>query len=125
MRKGKRTTIFRPYSILQIRLKLLASFILAAGMASSFIIYQNAQSLSPENELAESGKYLYNLERHGGEVTVVLADLTHWFKELWQGKPLAFTVAYLSVLESAVLFFIANQYSLNKDSADEHEDIVE
>jgi prepilin-type processing-associated H-X9-DG protein len=115
MLKGKKTTIFRPASIPQTRLKLLASFILAAGMASSFLIYQKAQSLYPENDLAESGKYLYNLERHGGEVNVVFADLTHWFRELWQGKPLAFTVAYLSVLVSAGLFFIANQYLWPQD----------
>jgi hypothetical protein len=125
MRKGNKTIIFRPHSTLQTRLKLLASSILAAGLASSFFIYHNAQNLSPEYELLYSGKYNYNLECHGAMKNVFLADLTHWFRELWQGKPLAFSVAYLTVLVSAVLFFIANQYLPDKDSADEHEVIVD
>jgi hypothetical protein len=120
MRKVKLSTIFRPHSTLQTRVKLLASFILLAGVASSFFIYQNAQNIPPGYDLAVSRKYLSNLELYGGMINVLLTDLMEWFCGLWQGKDLAFTIAYLTAIVSAGLFFIAELYSLDATAIDGH-----
>ena len=125
MRKDKMTSIFKPHSTLQTRIKLLASFILLAGVASSFLIYQNARDIPQGYDLAVSRKYLSNLELYGGMMNVLLADLTNWFCGLWQGKNLAFTIAYLTVIVSAGLFFIAKLYSLNPTAVDDHVGAIE
>ncbi len=125
MRKDKMTTIFKPHSTLQTRIKLLASFILLAGVASSFFIYQNARDIPPGYDLAVSRKYLSNLELYGGMMNVLLAHLTDWFCGLWQGKDLAFTIAYLTVIVSAGLFFIAKLYSLDPTAVDDHVGAIE
>jgi uncharacterized membrane protein len=126
MRKVKMTTtIFKPLSTLQTRLKLLASFVLLAGVASSFFIYQNAQDIPPGYDLAVSRKYLLNLGLYGGMINVLLTDLTDWFCGLWQGKDLAFTIAYLTVIVSAGLFFIAKLFSLDPTAVDDHVGIIE
>ena len=119
------TAIFKLHSTLQTRIKLLASFILLAGIASSFFIYQNAQDIPTGYDLAVSIKYLSNLELYGGMINVLLADLTDWFCGLWQGKNLAFTIAYLTVIVSAGLFFIAELYSLDSTAVDDHMDMIE
>jgi hypothetical protein len=111
MRKVTMTTTSKPHPHLQTRIKLLASFILLAGEALSFFIYQNAHDIPPGYDLAVSRKYLSNFEHYGGIVNILLTDLTDWFCGLWLGKDLAFTVAYLTVIVSAGLFFIAKLYS--------------
>lgn len=113
-------TILKAHSTLHARIKLLALFILLAGVASSFFIYQNAQDIPPGYDLAVSRKYLSNLGFCGGTVNVLLTDLKDWFCGLWQGKNLAFTVAYLTVIVSAGLFFIAKLYALDSSAADDH-----
>jgi hypothetical protein len=125
MRKVKMTTIFKPHLTLQTRIKLLASFILLAGVASSIFIYQNAQNIPPGYDLAVSRKYFSSLELNGGMINVLLTDLTDWFCGLWQGKDLAFTIAYLTVIVSAGLFFIAKLYSLNPTAVDDHVGLIE
>lgn len=125
MRKVKMTTRFKPHLNLQARIKLLASFILIAGVASSIFIYQNAQDIPPGYDLTVSRKYLSNLELYGGMKNVLLTDLTDWFRGLWQGKDLAFTIAYLTVIVSAGLFFIAKLYSLNPTAVDDHVGTIE
>jgi uncharacterized membrane protein len=125
MRKVKMATIFKSHSTLQTRIKLLALFILLAGAAFSFFIYQNAQDIPPGYDLAVSRKYLANMERYGGMINVLLTDLTDWFCGLWQGKDLAFTIAYLTVIVSAGLFFIAKLYSLDPTVVDDHVGTIE
>jgi hypothetical protein len=119
------TTTFKPHSTLQTRIKLLASLILLAGVASSFFIYQNAQDIPPGYDLAVSRKYLSNLELYGGTINVLLTDLTDWFCGLWQGKDLAFTIANLTVIVSAGMFYIAKLYSLDQNAVDDHVGISE
>jgi hypothetical protein len=119
MRKVKLTTIFKPHSTLQTRIKLLASFVLIAGVASSILIYQNARDIPPGYDLAVSRKYLSNLEGYGGTMNVLLTDLADWFCGLWKGKDLAFTIAYLTLIVSAGLFFIAKLYPLDPTAADD------
>jgi hypothetical protein len=119
------TTTFKPHSTFQTRIKLLASCVLLAGVALSFFIYQNAQDTPPAYDLAVSMKYLSNLERYGGTINVLLIDLMDWFCGLWQGKDLAFTIAYLTVIVSAGLFFIAKLYSLDPTTVNDHAGTIE
>ena len=119
MRKITMNTIFKAHTTLQARIKLLASCILFAGVSVSFLIYRNAQDIPPGYDLAVSRKYLTHLELYGGILNVLLTDLTEWFCGLWQGKNLAFTIAYLTIIVSAGLFFIAKLYSLDPTAVDD------
>lgn len=121
--ENKKNTIFKPHATLQARIKVLALFVLLTGAASSLFIYHNGQDIPPVYDLAVSRIYLSNLELYGGMIHVLLTDLTGWFCGLWQGKDLAFTIAYLTVIVSAGLFFIAKLYSL--DAVDEHVGTIE
>ena len=125
MRKITMTAISKAYSTLQTRIKRLASLILLAGVSSSFLIYRNARDIAPGYDLAVSRKYLSNLEHYGGILNVLLIDLSDWFCGLWQGKNLAFTIAYLTIIVSAGLFFIATLYSLDPTSVDDRAGTIE
>jgi hypothetical protein len=125
MRKVKMTSIFKPHLTLHARIRLLASFILLAGETSSILIYQNAHDIPSGYNVAISSNFLLNLELHGGMITVLLTDITDWFCGLWQGKDLAFTIAYLSVIVSAGLFFIAKLYALDPTAVDDHGGMIE
>jgi hypothetical protein len=52
---------------------------------------------------ADSKAYQRELERFGGKANVLAAEFTHWFAGLWQGRTLAFSVAFLSLLVSLAL----------------------
>lgn len=125
MRKVRTTTILNPHLTLQARIRLLALFVLLAGIASSIFIYQNAQDIPQGYNLAVSRQFLSNLDLNGGTINVLFSDITDWFCGLWQGKDLAFTIAYLTVIVSAGLFFIAKLYSLGPTAVDDRVDIIE
>jgi len=55
----------------------------------------------------ESKAYMRDLQRYGGKMAVLMDDFTRWWDGLWHGRSLALTVAFLSVLTSLALYFIA------------------
>ena len=105
---------------LQTRLYLISAIILLVGLSSSIWIYLKAENdskrifgyeivggnaylISPEN----SKKYIHDLELYGGKANVLADEFMNWFVGLWHGKSLAFTVAFITILISLGIFFVA------------------
>ena len=102
-------------------LNLIGVIILLVGLGSATLIYRTAENdlndvlgyeiidghtypISPE----DSKMYLRNLQLYGGKASVLADELRRWFVGLWHGKSLAFTVAFISIFISFVIFFAAN-----------------
>lgn len=95
---------------LQARRKFVAAAILLAGFTAASAIYLTATP-PPENPLGyrpeDSKQYLREMELYGGKANVLVSEFRQWFEGLWRGRPLAFTVAFISVL-LALAFLIAS-----------------
>jgi len=104
------------------RLNLIGAIILLVGLGSAILIYQTVEddstsvlgyvvgggsvySIKPEN----SKIYLHDLELYGGKAGVLADEFRRWFVGLWQGKTLAFTIAFITILISFGIFFVARQ----------------
>jgi hypothetical protein len=100
---------------------LISAIILLVGLGSAVLIYQTAETdlssvlgyeiagesvypIMPEN----SKMYKHDLELYGGKAAVLADEFRRWFVGLWHGKSLAFTVAFISIFISFVIFFAAN-----------------
>ena len=90
-------------------LRSIAWMVLILGLGSAVIIYWTAEA-PPLNPLGyesfNSKKYIHGLELFGGKFTVVTAELTYWFKGLWQGKSLAVMVGLISLVFARLLWFL-------------------
>lgn len=101
------------------RCNLLGGVILLVGLGSALLIYAaaerqaqraadahdayaNTYTLAPEN----SKKFLHDMEVYGGKANVLMFKFRIWFVELWQGKPLAYTIAGLSLLTAFLVFYL-------------------
>jgi len=108
----------------ELRKKLYAAavLVLAAGLACAGWIYVRADDgpdLSGAYQIVvvngvptpiapnESKAYVRDLQRYGGKMAVIFDDIGRWWDGLWHGRSLALTVAFLSVLASLVLYFVA------------------
>jgi len=78
-----------------------------AGLGGALGIYLVAGSV-PGDPLGreDSKQYLRGMELYGGEANVLAAELMQWFQSLWHGKRLAVTVACITVLVAAVVWFV-------------------
>jgi hypothetical protein len=52
--------------------------------------------------------YLHDLQLYSGKAGVLADEFRRWFVGLWYGKSLAFTVAYITLFISFVVFYAAN-----------------
>ena len=52
-------------------------------------------------------KYIHDLQLYGGNAAVLADEFMHWFYGLWRGESLAYTVGFITVALSLVLFLIA------------------
>jgi hypothetical protein len=109
------------------RLRLSCLVILVAGLCSAMLIYLLAEDV-PDDSLgyvvangtvyplstSDSKKYRREIQRFGGKAALVFDDFNRWFVELWQGKTLAKTVAWISILLSLGIYLFAN--SLGPDA---------
>ena len=55
----------------------------------------------------ESKAYMRDLQRYGGKMAVIFDDIGRWWDGLWRGRSLALTVAFVTVLASLALYFVA------------------
>jgi hypothetical protein len=94
----------------QTRLYLSACIILVVGLTGSIFIYLTAEN-SPDTvlgyEVDESKQYMRDLELYGGKANVLAVEFMKWFKGLWHGTSLAFTVGFITIFVSLCLFFVA------------------
>ncbi len=89
---------------------LIAAAILAAGLVSGVVIYlraSEATALPMEFSPTTSKQYRHDLEVFGGTANVLAAQFMDWFKGLWHGTNLAFTVAVISAAISLGYLFFA------------------
>ena len=86
---------------LQIRLYVASAVILLVGLIGAAIIYVTVPAEDSAEliyGIANNQQYLLELQRIGGTAEVAMAEFHQWFNSLWHGKPLAYTVAFLSVV---------------------------
>ncbi len=106
------------------RFDLAGTLILVVGMAIAALIYVTAaddSSAAVNQELMNTKRYGYELERIGGKAAVLAAEFNQWFESLWRGKQLASTVAGLSIAVALGCFLIAHLLSADlppNDSGD-------
>jgi len=110
-------------------LNLIGSVILLIGLGSAILIYRAAENdsnnvlgyvggdgsvypVTPE----DSKKYLRDMELYGGKANVLADDFRRWFVGLWHGKSLAFTVACITILISAGVFYAAHYTPSSSES---------
>ncbi|MGD1148086.1 MAG: hypothetical protein ABR961_09065 [Thermoanaerobaculaceae bacterium] len=92
------------------RPRLIASMILLVGFGSAIVIYLKAGTVpgTPLEFSADSSKkYLRDLQLYGGTANVLAVQLMDWFKGLWHGRSLAFTVAIITVAVCLGYLFFA------------------
>ena len=103
-------------------LYFVSGIILLVGLASAVLIYESSGDrsgsvlgyedangsvypVSPE----DSKQYLRGLELYGGTANLLADELRRWFVGLWHGKSLAFTVAFITILVSSGVFYVARR----------------
>jgi len=115
------------------RLRLSCLVILLAGLCGALLIYLLAED-TPDASLGyvvvngavyplatrDSKKYRREVQRFGGKAAVAFDDFGRWFGELWRGKILAKTVAWISVLLALGIYLFAN--TLRPDAPSESGD---
>ena len=118
------------------RLRLSSLIILVAGLCGAMLIYLLAEDI-PDDSLGnvivngtvyplatrDSKKYRREVERFGGKAALMFDDFNRWFAELWQGKTLGKTMAWISILVSLGLYIFAN--SLGPDARSDSHDASE
>ena len=72
--------------------------------AYQIVVVDGAPTAIPANQ---SKAYVRELQRYGGKMAVLFDDFGRWWDGLWRGKSLALTVAFLTVLASLALYFVA------------------
>jgi hypothetical protein len=92
---------------LQGRRRLIAVAILVAGFGSALAIYLTATP-APANPLGyepeDTKRYIREMEVYGGKANVLASEFRKWFESLWQGRRLAGTVVFLTLL--LLLFYL-------------------
>jgi hypothetical protein len=116
------------------RLFLIGAVILVVGWGVAAVLYWTAgdgSDLAAGYEMAggnvypvapgNSKTYIHDLEVFGGRSAVLADAFRRWFAGLWQGKSLAFTVAFGSGLISFGIFFVLTRLpsDLKGDACDE------
>jgi len=94
------------------RIHFITGAILAAGFAGAALIYRlatSAETAGIDLESEDSKRYLRELEAVGGKANVLASEMRHWLGGLFQGRTLAFTVAWSALLLAVAFWFIATQ----------------
>jgi len=123
----------RPRAV-YIFLNVASACVLIMGLFASVLIYRAADREPVDGVIYEQGensshpvspydtkKYLRDMELYGGKANVLAAELRLWLAGLWQGKALAYTVAFLSVLVSFTLSHSAARLSRRPSGSYEEE----
>jgi len=100
-------------------MRLIAGLVLIVGLATAAAIYFTAED---EPQLSSSyvivldpamtKTYVRDLERFGGKAAVLFDEFNRWFAARWHGKALGVTIAWLSIVAAALLFWISGRSRL-------------
>jgi hypothetical protein len=92
------------------RLRALGGVVLGLGLSAALAIYVTAgpeDGLPPGYDVTQTKPYRHQLELYGGKAGLQFDEFRRWFGTLWHGKPLAGTVAFLSVAAFLAMRFVA------------------
>jgi len=108
---------------------LIAAAILVIGLSGSVLIYLTSEDYSGRvlgYEMmggsvypvtpGDSKKYRHDLELYGGKANVLADEFMGWFEGLWQGKSLAFTLAFITVFVSFIFFLVGCYLPTDRES---------
>lgn len=96
---------------LHVRIVYCGVTIMLAGLLGATLIYATAADdrvPDPGAEIESSRVYEYNVERIGGMAAVYAARFNRWLAALWHGRPLAYTIAVLSLIIGLACFWLAH-----------------
>lgn len=99
-------------AILRRRFFAAGVVILVAGLAAAVLAYRAAVPDADSvlvARLNNTKSYEYQMEVVGGRANILATELKEWFLGLWHGKPLAHTLAFLSVASALACFFVAHR----------------
>ncbi len=114
----------RNYTTSQIRLYLIGSIILLAGLSCAVYLYLTATEDTSDVisyvfvdgqeypvRAEDSRRYQNDLARIGGKSALLADEIDRWFDSLWQGKRFACLLALLSIGAALGCFLAARQAS--------------
>ena len=118
------------------RLRLACLIILLAGLSAAMLIHFVAEDI-PDDSLGyaivngtvyplatrDSKIYRRDVQRFGGKAALLFDDINGWFAQLWQGKTLGKSVAWISILLALGIYFFSN--SLRPDAPADGKDARE
>ena len=123
----------RVFTDVRTRLYLISVIILLSGLGSSVLIYRNAVNTQREvlgYEVGTDGRvypimpddsksYQRSLEVYGGKANVVTDKFRRWFAGLWQGKSLAYSVAFITILAAIIICSMARHLQGSQSNPDQ------
>ena len=92
---------------LQARFRVILIAIVAVGLGSALLIFLVAEP-APANPLGDPGEsrmYVHDMVLYGGKTNLILGEFSEWLGSLWHGKRLAYTVAVLTLLLAALIYY--------------------
>ena len=99
----------RPFHLELRHLCLLAYAMGVLGLCLAIFVYATAAP-TPHDPLGydpfTSKKYLRDLEMYGGKINILAVEFRQWLASLWRGKPLAYTIAVLTLLLSSLVWLL-------------------
>ena len=97
-------------------MRLIAGLVLIVGLATAAAIYFTAEDEPQQSssyvivlDPAMTKTYVRDLERFGGKAAVLFDEFNRWFAARWRGKALGVTIAWLSIVAAALLFWISGR----------------
>jgi hypothetical protein len=87
--------------------RITAAIVLTGFVASGviFVAARPVEALVDDPLLNK--KYIMELERYGGRANVASAEFMQWFRSLWEGQTLAYTIAVLALVAAFVFRWLA------------------
>ena len=109
----------RPFNLEPRHLRGLAYGMGALGLCLALVIYATATP-TPHDPLGydpfDSKKYLRDLEIYGGKINILAVSLRQWLASLWHGRPLAYTIAVLTLLLSSFVWLLGAPWASHRET---------
>jgi hypothetical protein len=95
------------------RRHVIAGGILLVGWSAALAVYVAAAPAPQDDEISDeiydmqhSKKYLRQIESIGGKAAVFTSELNEWLSQLWHGRPLAYTMAFLTAVVALAYYVL-------------------
>jgi hypothetical protein len=98
--------------------------LLVLGLGSAVVIYFTAKPVMLDPLLGDpltNKKYVHELRVMGGKSNVLAAELMAWFGGLWEGRTLAGTVAFITVVVTLAFRWVAARPDIYRSEPVEEE----